>query len=118
MIAYLLDTDMLSLIQHVHPVVLHNIGQHPLGSIAISAISIHEQMLGVLAAVGRARNPTQIAVAYHMLVHQILPTWSHFPVLSFIELAILRFEGLRSMRLNVGQMDLRIAAAALENTCT
>jgi tRNA(fMet)-specific endonuclease VapC len=36
-------------------------------------------------------------------------------VLSFTEPAVLRFEKLRSQRLNIGMMDLRIAAVALES---
>jgi tRNA(fMet)-specific endonuclease VapC len=47
-----------------------------------------------------------------------LPAWSHFSVLSFSEQAIARFEQLRSMRLNVGLMDLRVAAIALEHRLT
>ncbi len=53
-----------------------------------------------------------------MLKTHLLPVWGRFVVLSFPETAILRFEQLRSLRLNVGLMDLRIAAIALENSLT
>jgi len=72
-------------------------------------------MQGFLARLTRARNRQQIAIAYDMLVTRLLPVWGRFVVLSFPESAILRFEHLRSLRLNVGLMDLRIAAIALEN---
>ena len=49
---------------------------------------------------------------------RLLPVWKRFPVLSFTEPAILRFEQLRSMKLNVGSMDLRIGAIALEHGLT
>jgi len=38
-----------------------------------------------------------------------------FPVLSFTEPAIQRFEQLLTLKLNVGKMDLRIAAITLEH---
>jgi tRNA(fMet)-specific endonuclease VapC len=85
---------------------------------ALPAISIQEQMQGFLAGLARARNRQQVALAYDLLVTRLLPVWSRFSVLSFPETAILRFEQLRSLRLNVGLMDLRIAAIALENNLT
>lgn len=48
----------------------------------------------------------------------MFPVWKRHPLLSFPEPAILRFENLRSLRLNVGLLDLRIAAVALENGLT
>ena len=41
-----------------------------------------------------------------------------FPILDFDLPAIARFESLKSMKLNVGPMDLRIAAIALEHGFT
>jgi len=53
-----------------------------------------------------------------MLVTRLLPVWHRLPVLPFSEAAILRFDHLRTLRLNVGSMDLRSAAIALENDLT
>ena len=53
-----------------------------------------------------------------MLVMRLLPVWQRFGVLPFTVPAILRFEQLRAMRLNIGLMDLRIAAGTLENGLT
>jgi tRNA(fMet)-specific endonuclease VapC len=75
-------------------------------------------MQGFLAAVTRARDRKQTAAAYEMLVSRLLPVWLRFAVRSFSEAAIGRFEHLRSLRLNVGSMDLRIAAVALEHPLT
>ena len=63
----------------------------------------------------RARDRQQLATAYDRLVTRLLLVWCRFGALSFTEPAIVRFEHLRSLRLNVGLMDLRIAAVALEN---
>jgi tRNA(fMet)-specific endonuclease VapC len=115
---FLLDTDTLSLLEQGHPLVLQRVNGHLASDIALSAISIQEQMLGFLASLTRARNRQQVAIAYDMLVTRLLPVWCRFGVLSFPETTILRFEQLRSLRLNVGLMDLRIAAVALESNLT
>ena len=112
---FLLDTDTLSLMQQGHALVLQNVNRHPVADIAVSVISIQEQMQGFQAATNRAADHRQLASAYDMLATRLLPIWSRFPTQSFTEPAIVRFEYLRSLRLNVGSMDLRIAAIALEN---
>ena len=115
---FLLDTDTLSLLEHRHPLVMQRVNSYPTSDIALSVISIQEQMQGLLSNLIRARNHQQIALAYDLLVMRLLPVWCRFRVLSFPETAILRFEQLRSLRLNVGLMDLRIAAIALEANLT
>lgn len=115
---FLLDTDTLSLLEHQHLLVLQRVNSRPPADIALPAISIQEQIQGFLASLTRARNRQQVALAYDLLVTRLLPVWCRFRVLSFPETAILRFEQLRSLRLNVGLMDLRIAAIALENNLT
>ena len=64
------------------------------------------------------RTPPQLALAYERLVERQWVVWHRFPLISFVEPAILRFEQLRTLKLNVGMMDLRIAAIALENQLT
>src|SRR5207244_1881945 len=118
MILYLLDTDHISLLEFGNPQIEKHINHHHITTIALAVISLQEQMEGFLGAVHRARNRQQIAHAYDRLVLRLLPVWTRFQVLSFPEAAILRFEHLRSLRLNVGPMDLRIAAIALENGLT
>jgi tRNA(fMet)-specific endonuclease VapC len=115
---FLLDTDTLSLLEQGHLLVLQRVNSQSPANLALSAISIQEQMQGFLSALTRARNRPQLALAYDMLVTRLLPIWCRFRVLPFPETAILRFEQLRSLRLNVGLMDLRIAAVALENNLT
>jgi tRNA(fMet)-specific endonuclease VapC len=115
---FLLDKDILTLLEQGHPVVLQHVNSHPVSDIALSSISIQEQMQGFLANLTRARNRQRAAAAHDMLVTRLLPVWCRFPVHPLPETVILRFEHLRSLRLNVGLMDLRIAAIALENNLT
>jgi tRNA(fMet)-specific endonuclease VapC len=116
---FLLDTDTLSLLQQGHPGVVGHVNNHPVADIAVSALTLQEQMQGWLAALTRAgRDHQRIALTYERLVSRLLPVWCRFVVLAFPEPSILRFEQLRALRLNVGLMDLRIAAVALENHLT
>jgi tRNA(fMet)-specific endonuclease VapC len=112
---YVLDTDILSLAQHAHATVCQRIRSHPAQDVTITVISLQEQIEGWQGMLGRARTRQQIASAYERLGSFCLPSWARFRILSFTEPAILRFEQLLTLRLNVGRMDLRIAAIALEN---
>jgi tRNA(fMet)-specific endonuclease VapC len=118
MSVFLLDSDTLTLLEQRHVIVLQNVNAHPISHINLPAIALQEQMQGFLAAVNRARDQQELALAHEMLVNRLLPTWSRFSVLPFTKPAIVRFEQLRSMRLNIGLMDLRIAAIALEMNLT
>ena len=115
MSVYLLDTDILTLIQFGHAAVIARLATHADTEVVISVLSVQEQMRGWLARLSQLRTPPQLADWYNRLVNRIFPVWKRHPMLSFSEPAILRFDQLRSLRLNVGHMDLRIAAVALEN---
>jgi tRNA(fMet)-specific endonuclease VapC len=118
MSVYLLDTDTLTLIQFGHAQAVRRLATHRDSDVAISVLSVQEQMKGWLARLNRLRTPPHLADWYNRLADRMFPVWKRHPVLSFPEPAILRFEQLRSLRLNVGAMDLRIAAVALENALT
>jgi tRNA(fMet)-specific endonuclease VapC len=110
---YLLDTDTISLAQFGHPAVLQQLANHA-PDVALSVISLQEQFAGWLAALTRTRTHQQLAEVYQRLVSRMFPVWKQYQLLAFPEPAILRFEQLVALRLNVGKMDLRIAAIALE----
>lgn len=112
---YLLDTDTITLVQFGHAVVLRNLAAHPDTEILLSAISFQEQMRGWLGRLGKLAAPVQQADWYHRLVTRIFSVWRRFDMLPFPLAAIQRFQRLRALRLNVGLMDLRLGAVALEN---
>jgi tRNA(fMet)-specific endonuclease VapC len=110
---YVLDTDILSLYQHAHPVVCQNVTNHPANEIATTVITVQEQLFGWYHLLGQTKKPDQLAIVYQSLAETVhfLARWQ---ILSFSEPAILRFEQLVTMKLNIGKMDLRIAAITLE----
>ena len=118
MSGYLLDTDTITLAQFGHSAVLANLASRSAADVTLPAIAFQEQMRGWLSRLQRLTAPPQLADWYDRLVNRMLPLWCQYQLLSFTVPAILRFQQLRSMRLNVGLMDLRIAAIALENGLT
>lgn len=113
MIRYILDTDILTLLQERHPVVLARIaGEHPDES-AITILTVEEQMSGWYRQLRRAKSPAALAKAYAFLTSTVR-SLAKLPIVSFGESAILRAKTLSSQRLNVRKTDLSIAAIALE----
>jgi tRNA(fMet)-specific endonuclease VapC len=110
---FILDTDSLSLFERGHPAMVQRVRSHPIAELAISVITVEEQLTGWYTEIRRAKQPARLAAMYERLVRTV-EILSQFPILSFTEAAIQRFEDLRSQRLNIGAMDLRIAAIALE----
>jgi tRNA(fMet)-specific endonuclease VapC len=72
-------------------------------------------MSGFLLDTDTITTPPKQADWYDRLVVRMFPFWCRYQILSFTEPAIQRFQHLLSAGLNVGKMDLRIAAIALEN---
>lgn len=112
---FLLDTDILTLVRHHNPTVLTAItdARNAGHAVGITVISVAEQIDGWYKAIRAARTPAQLALAYRSLAETV-PVWAQFPICPMTEPAIDRFEQLVKLKLNVGRMDLRIAAVALE----
>jgi tRNA(fMet)-specific endonuclease VapC len=111
---YILDTDTLSLYQREHPAVVRNLEAHPPDEVAVTIISVEEQISGWYTLIRRSKTDTQLALAYQRLTVTV-KFLADLQILPFTEAAISRFHQLRAMKLRVGTMDLRIAAIALEH---
>jgi tRNA(fMet)-specific endonuclease VapC len=111
---YVLDTDVLSLYFHGHPVVSRQIASHPPGDLATTVITVEEQLTGWYTLLRRTTRRDLLALAYQNLADQVqlLARWR---ILGFPETAMARYEQLLTMRLNVNKNDLRIAAITLEH---
>lgn len=111
---FVLDTDLLTLYYRGDPVVVRRVDGQPTASLAISVMTVDEQLTGWYTLTRRARQPKEIAQAYANLAEAVvrLAKWR---ILPYTESAIARVVQLKVLRLNVGLMDLRIAAIALEN---
>src|SRR5262249_33974035 len=110
---YVIDTDILTLYETGHQAVCQRVAAHQPSELAITVISVEEQLTGRFAQIRRARQPDEIARAYLQLA-EATAFLGGLQILPFPEAAIRRYEQLKSARLNVGKQDLRIAATALE----
>lgn len=111
---YVLDTDTLTLFREGNPKVRQRVSAHLPGDLAVTVISVEEQLTGWYNRIRSTKSPSELARAYERLANTVR-FFSGIHILNFTENAIARFESLRSLKLNVGGMDLRIAAIALEH---
>ena len=109
-----LDTDILTLFQKGHPTVLARVAEHSSDQVAVSVVTVEEQLSGWYAQLRKGKGAEKLAWAYRHLAANVR-FLARVPILDFEEAAIQRYEELKRLRLKVGKMDLQIAAIALEN---
>jgi tRNA(fMet)-specific endonuclease VapC len=110
---FLLDTDHLTYYQMGHPQVLSNIARHLTDQLAISVITVEEQLTGWQKALNQAKDDVRRAQIYlrMALATESLASWKVMP---FTLAAMSQHAALIRQRLNIGSNDLKIAATALE----
>lgn len=113
---YILDTDILTLLQEGDPIVRQHVASRPKQEIAITIISVEEQLTGWYTRIRRTKKSALLSQAYERLTRNVRYLAEVPTILSFTEPAILRFEQLKKLRLNVPNTDLRIAAIILEHS--
>jgi tRNA(fMet)-specific endonuclease VapC len=113
MTVYVLDTDILSLWQHGHASVSQHVSAHTFDELAITVITVQEQLDGWHFRLARAKDRKQLADQYQRLADTVR-FLSQVQILAFPEVAIERYEELQTQKLNIGKMDLRIAAIVLQ----
>jgi tRNA(fMet)-specific endonuclease VapC len=112
---YVLDTDTLTLLQEGQATVVQHVSSHAPDELAITVITVEEQLDGWYSRLRRTRRREELAMVYERLA-QTVRSLGRLTILSYTEQAIDRFEQLRRLRLNVGSYDLRIAAVTLEHS--
>jgi tRNA(fMet)-specific endonuclease VapC len=117
MALFLLDTNMLTLLQRGHTKVCASAANHSNDEIAVSSVNVEEALGGWYALLRRARTNVDQARAAARLANAVMYL-SHFPIYALTEPALDRFDRLVKLKLNVGKMDLKIGALALEMGAT
>ena len=111
---YIFDTDVLSLLQYNHPKVMQQCVAHFYDDLAITIISVEEQLAGWYSRLRQAKTPDDLAEQYHRMTETV-EMLRQFDVITFAKTDILRYQQLAALKLGVGKSDLRIAAIALEH---
>jgi tRNA(fMet)-specific endonuclease VapC len=114
MALYVIDTDILSLYHDGDILVCQRVNAHPPDELAITVITVEEQLSGWYAYLRRAKQPPEVERAYGELAEAV-PFLAAWKILEFPQPAFARYRQLVAMKLNVGKPDLRIAAIVLEN---
>jgi len=116
MIRYILDTDILTLYQEGHTQVCQNVAAHSSEKLALCIISVEEQLSGWFTMIRRTSDRQRQARLYQRFTENTV-FLARLNIVSFSLSAMDRFDSLRASRLNIGIMDLRIAAIALDSGC-
>lgn len=111
---YVFDTDILSLWQHGHPAVAARVATHTASELAITIITVQEQLDGWHLRLNRTKDRKQLADLYQRLANTVR-FLARVHILGYSEAAIDRSETLGQQKLNIGKMDLRIAAIVLDH---
>jgi tRNA(fMet)-specific endonuclease VapC len=82
--------------------------------VAVSIISVEEQMRGWLAAITKERHASRQVFGYAELA-RLFEYFRAFTILLFDEPAARQFDDFRASKIRLGTMDLKIAAIALVN---
>lgn len=113
---FILDTDILSLNQTGDAVVRQRIAEHvSVGQIAVTIISVEEQLSGWYSLRRRVKRRADVAYAYQRFSEN-MQLLKELQILSFPETAIDKYEQLLRLKLGVRGNDLRIAVIALDNS--
>ena len=112
MTVWILDTDHISLYQRGDLNVINRLSAANPENLAVTVISLEEQMYGRLSEIKRATSAISLINAYARL-EITLDYFKSVQVLPFDQNAHTSFEGLIRQKLRVGTQDLRIAAIAL-----
>jgi tRNA(fMet)-specific endonuclease VapC len=104
----------MTLYQYGNQRVAQNVLAHSASQLAITVISVEEELTGWYTKLRQARKRDQLARVYERL-SKAVPFFARFRILSFTEPAIVRYESLRAAHRRLGKNDLRISAIALEH---
>ena len=112
MTLWILDTDHISFYQRGDLNVINRLSSANPKNLAVTVISLEEQMYGRLSEIKKATSAISLITAYSRL-EITLDYFKSVQVLPFDQNSHIFFESLIRQKLRVGTQDLRIAAIAL-----
>jgi tRNA(fMet)-specific endonuclease VapC len=110
---YILDTDTATHLRNGHPKIVHRVNLATPGDVRTTSVTVHEQVKGWIDAIPHATKPADIERIYKRLTETV-KFYSTREIMNYSMAAIVRFQSLLKLKLNIGRNDLRIGAIALE----
>jgi tRNA(fMet)-specific endonuclease VapC len=114
---YVLDTDMLTLLEEGHPAVCRSFHKRSPSKVAITVLTVEEQLSGWYTVLRKAKSPDKLAWAYRRLADTV-KFFARLQILLYDVSAMRRYDGLRKAKIKARRTDLRIAATVLEHSAT
>ncbi len=109
---HILDTDHVSLYQRRHPQVVARVLATAPVDLAVTTITLGEQVQGRLAVIRQARSQPDAARGY-LRLRETVEFYQAIQLVDHTTAAVDYFEELRRQGIRIGTQDLRIAAIAL-----
>lgn len=113
MAIFVLDTATLTLLQQGHPRVSDAVRLHSADLIGASSVNVEEVLGGWYALIRQAKSNADIAKASLRLANAVA-FLGRYPIFPLTVPGLERYDRLVKLKLNVGRMDLKIAATGLE----
>jgi tRNA(fMet)-specific endonuclease VapC len=104
---------MLTLLEEGHPAVGQRFLHQRREDVAVTVLSVEEQLSGWYTQVRKAKRPERLAWAYQRLTDTV-SFLVHLRIVTYDQAAMQRYEQLRKRKIKIGRTDLRIAATVLE----
>ena len=118
---FVFDTDHIGIIQWqsepAYSRLLARVSNYAASDFFVTIVSLHEEFLGWNAYIAKAKKIDGVIKAYEKF-KQILDDFETSQVLPFDTAAANQFVHLQRQKLQIGTMDLRIAAIALSRSMT
>jgi tRNA(fMet)-specific endonuclease VapC len=114
---YILDTDILSLLQHNHAAVSAALiaARHDGHVLALSTVTVEEQAGGWINALRTAKSPDKYALASQSFAEAV-PLWGQLLIYPETVNSLGILQQLIRAKLNVRKNDLRVASVALDRS--
>lgn len=109
---WILDTDHVSLFQQRHPLVTQRINAANPEDIAITIITVEEQLRGRFNVIRKSSSSDTLLTAYTKL-QATLEFFKNVQILAFDQYAIHCYEDFIRQKIRIGTQDVRIAAITL-----
>lgn len=109
---FVLDTDSATYQQLGRPAIVTRLARVDPRQVAVTVVTVEEQVQGRLAAIQRQRDPAGLPRAYELL-RATTAYFCQVPILPFDEAALAIYRELVQRRIRIGTRDLRIAAIVL-----
>jgi tRNA(fMet)-specific endonuclease VapC len=114
---WVLDTDSVSLFQREYPPVLQQVQLKNADEIAVTVVTLEEQLRGWLNFLRRASSEERLIAGYRRL-QDSLSYFCNTQLLTFTPAAADCYHTLIQQRIRIGTQDLRIGAIALSINAT